>query len=361
MESGEKKKDTPKILIVDDISINVEILENIIQAEGYEAYGALSVQEALDIMNETKPDLILSDCFMPGMSGMEFCKLLKSNARTRDIPFIFITVGDSSEEKKEAFSVGAADFIPKPIERIEVVMRVNNQLSAYKIKKEMEDYNRMMHGMVIEQKKQMEREQENVLLALAKVIEKRSSHTEGHLGRLGYNCRMLAQSLQLLPEYEDLITDEFIETIETASKLHDIGLIALPESMKLDEAADNSPERQREIDSTHTKEGAEILKEIKEGGSTSRFLDMAIQIAAYHHAHWDGSGSPADVRGEEIPISARIVAIVNDFDAFLGKKDGREPLSPGESARKIQELGGTLYDPYIAEVFQKILKQLKTG
>ncbi len=115
MESGQKKKEPPKILIVDDISVNVEILETIIEAEGYKAYGALSVQEALDIMNETRPDLILSDCFMPGMNGLEFCRLLKSNARTRDIPFIFITVGDSSEEKREAFSAGAADFIPKPI------------------------------------------------------------------------------------------------------------------------------------------------------------------------------------------------------------------------------------------------------
>ena len=110
----ESNKEKPKILIVDDISINVELMQDIIESEGYEALCALSVQEALDIMNETMPQLILSDFSMPGMNGLEFCRLLKSNQRTRDIPFIFITVANSREEKEQAFYAGAVDFIPKP-------------------------------------------------------------------------------------------------------------------------------------------------------------------------------------------------------------------------------------------------------
>ncbi len=121
----ESNKEKPKILIVDDISINVELMQDIIESEGYEALCALSVQEALDIMNETMPQLILSDFSMPGMNGLEFCRLLKSNQRTRDIPFIFITVANSREEKEQAFYAGAVDFIPKPFEPVEVIMRVN--------------------------------------------------------------------------------------------------------------------------------------------------------------------------------------------------------------------------------------------
>ncbi len=358
MESGRKTENPPKILIVDDISMNVEILAQIIQAEGYEPLGALSVQEALDIMKDTEPDLILSDCFMPGMNGWEFCRLLKSNARTRDIPVIFITVGDSSEEKKEAFLAGAADFIPKPFERIEVVMRVNNQLASYHIKKEMEDYNRMMHRMVLEQKRQMEKEQENVLLALTKVSERRSSHREGHLERLGHNCRLLAQSLQLLPEYENFVTDEFIGTIETASKLHDIGLIALPDSISLKDMDKASEEETREINRIHTEEGAKMLQEIQESGSNSRFLDMAVSIAAYHHARWDGRGCPAGLKGRDIPLAARIVAIVNNFEALISKQD-REEAFLEECVNRIQAGSGTLYAPHIVDVFQRVAKRFK--
>ena len=142
----ESNKEKPKILIVDDISINVELMQDIIESEGYEALCALSVQEALDIMNETMPQLILSDFSMPGMNGLGFCKLLKSNQRTRDIPFIFITVANSREEKEQAFYAGAVDFIPKPFEPVEVIMRVNNQLANYYAKLEMEDYNRMIYN-----------------------------------------------------------------------------------------------------------------------------------------------------------------------------------------------------------------------
>nr|MDE5966476.1 response regulator [Lachnospiraceae bacterium] len=273
MEQEKKNKKPVKILIVDDLNINVKILENIIVAEGYEALCAMSVQEALDIMKENMPQLILSDFSMPGMDGMEFCKLLKSNPRTRDIPFIFITVADSREDKKAAFLAGAVDFIPKPFEPVEVIMRVNNQLNSYRIKQEMEDYNRMMHQMVNEQKKQMEKEWENVLLAMANLVEKRMDGSADHLERVGHNSHILAQSLQLMPQYEDDITDEFIETIEPASKLCNIGKLVM-----LGSGAPENKDEQEE-NRIHAEEGAKILEEIGLGSSRSHFFEMAIVIA----------------------------------------------------------------------------------
>lgn len=358
MEKERNKKEPEKILIVDDISMNVKILENIIQEEGYEPLCALSAKEALEIMEVTMPQLILSDYSMPEMDGMEFCRLLKSNPRTREIPFIFITVADSSEEKKAAFEAGAVDFIPKPFERVEVVLRVNNHLNSYRIKQEMEDYNRMMHKMVAEQKKQLEREQENVLLALAKVVERRNIQTAKHLEKVGYNCRLLAQSLQLVPGYEQYITDTFVETIGIASKLHDIGNIVV---------SDDVISQQKEIDEEdgeglkiHTEEGAKILEDIRQQSDSSRFLDMAILIARYHHAHWDGTGFPKGVGGDDIPMAARIAAVANDFDAMIGQCHGGEVHSVEDSVRIINERSGTFYDPHIVDVFNRVLKQLRT-
>lgn len=352
----QRKKQLPKVLIVDDISINVQILENIMQESGFETLCALSVQEALDIMKDTMPQVILSDFSMPGMNGVEFCRLLKENPRTRDIPFIFITVAGSKEEKREAFQAGAVDFILKPYEPMEVVMRVNNQLNNYRIKQEMENYNRMMHKMMSDQKRQMEREQEKVFLALAKIVERRNYRIADHLERVGTNSRIIAQSLQLLPKYEYQITDEFVETIEMASKLHNIGKIVMLNTSE-NELEEDGMEKVR----IHAEEGANILEEINGANANSRFLDMAILIARYHHANWDGSGYPADIKGEAIPLAARITAVANDFDYFIGnrREEEDEEMAVEEGIKLINEQSGKAYDPDIVVVFNKIVKQLR--
>lgn len=355
MERENYKGKAPKILIVDDINANVKILEKIVSMQGYESLCALSVQEALDIMQETMPQLILSDISMPGMDGMEFCKLLKSNSKTRDIPLIFITVADSSEEKQAAFEAGAADFIPKPFDRVEVTMRIQNQLQSYQLKQEMENYNRMMHKMVVDQKKMMEKERKNVLLALAELIKKKDERMGGHMERVAYNCYLLAQCLQLTPEYEDIISDEFVDTIDTAVKLYNIGYLVMPDWMREEEGdEDDRGERIR----VHTEEGARILESISKYSKDSRYLKMAIQIARYHHANWDGSGYPEGMAGTEIPLAARITAVVNDFDSMITACKGRTDLLE-QCKEDIGQGSATLYDPGIVGVFEKVIRQFK--
>jgi len=351
----ERKKEIANILIVDDISINVEILENIITAEGYEALCASSVQEALDIMKDVMPQLILSDLSMPEINGIEFCKLLKSNPITREIPFVFITVADSNEEKQAAFLAGAVDYILKPFERSEVIMRVNNHLNAYRIKQELEGYNRMMHKVIAEQKRMMEKERENLLLALAKLVERRNIHLGGHLERIGYNCHLLAQSLQLVPKFEQEITEEFIDRIGTAAKLHDIGTLIMP-----DKVATGKEIYSKEGIRFHTEEGAKFLEDISAQSSSKQFLDLAILIARYHHAHWDGTGYPEGLCGEQIPLAARIAVVVNGFDSLEANHQGEERVSIEQRVQAINEKSGIIYDPDIVQVFNKIIKQLKT-
>lgn len=358
MDGGMKKQEQPKILIVDDITMNVEILQEILKSQGYETLCALSVQEALDIMKNNMPQLILTDFSMPGMNGLEFCRLLKSNPMTRDIPLIFATVADSSADRKKAFEAGVVDFIRKPFEPIEVIMSVKNQMNSYYAKRELEDYNRMMHKMVTEQKKQMEKEQEKVLLALQTVAERRNAHEGSHLRNVGYNSRLLAQCLQLVPKYEKMVNNVFIETIGVAARLHDIGNILMPDEAFLDEYR-SKVEQKNAFVRHHTEEGARLLEELG-ANEGNRFLDMAVLICRYHHAKWDGSGYPENLAGEDIPLEARITAVANDFDALLRARYKSEPLSLEESVGIINERSGKAYDARIIEVFNKVVKQMRT-
>lgn len=339
-------EDIPQILIVDDISMNVEIIRAIIEKEGYRAMCALSVSEAIDLMKESMPSLILSDLSMPEIDGLQFCRMVKSNPKTKDIPFIFISVMDTSEEKERAFLAGAVDFIPKPFERVEVIMRVQNQLNNYRMKLEMENYNRMMHTLVEEQKKQIEQEQKYLVSALIKILKKINSDVGRHLQNVGYNSRILAQGLQFLPEYEDEITDDFIDTIEVAAKFYDIGNI-------LSSVSDTKMDGQdlEEDKASRTERGTLFLEGIGDAQKRSRYLSMAIRIAKYRYAAWDGSGHPG-AKGKDIPLEARITALAADFDDYV-------TLGSNEGIKKINEGSGTIYEPDIIETFNKIWHQMR--
>ncbi len=354
MEQENVKRGRFKILIVDDIPMNVDILDNILTHEGYTTMCAVSVQEAINLMKTQKPTLVLSDLSMPEVDGLEFCRMLKGNPRTRDIPFVFISVMNTSEEKEQAFLAGAVDFIPKPFDAVEVIMRVNNHLKTYQLQQEMADHNRMMHKFIDHQKEQIEQEQKNVLLALATLMEKRNAHMGGHLENVAYNCGLLAQGLQFLPKYENVISDEFVETIRVAAKIHSIGKFIVPDKGEAD------GESRQEYLKKCAEEGAGLLEEIGAGQERGRFLSMAVRIAGYYGARWDGTGYPA-AGGREIPLEARIVALANDFDNLGVDGDGRKACSLEDSIRIITEKSGTYYEPDIVNIFNRIWRKLKRG
>lgn len=356
METGNLKKETPKILIVDDISVNVKILDNILSNEGYDTLCALSVQKALDIIKQTKPSLILSDLSMPEIDGLEFCRMLKANPKTRDIPFVLVSVLDTREEKEQAFLAGAVDYIPKPFDEVEVIMRVNNHLNTYRLKQEMEDYNRQMHNLVEKQIKHIIHEQEKVLLALLKLMKKKNPDMGSHRENVGYNCGLLAQGIQFRPEYENTVTDWFVETIGLSAQLYDIGDFILQD--------DISPKNElpghkdiRYIKSC-SEEGSRLLEELDTGQEKESCLPMACRIAKYCGANWDGTGYPA-VKGKKIPLEARITAVANDFDNLVVKREGKTAYSIEEGVRMINEESGRLYDPDVVEVFNKIWRQMR--
>ena len=352
METENSRKNAPTILIVDDISVNVTILENILTHEGYEAMTALSVQEALGLMKQTRPDLILSDLSMPEIDGLEFCRMLKNDQATRDIPFIFITVLNTSKEKEEAFTAGAVDFIPKPFDNVEVLMRVSNHLNSYRLQQEMSDYNRMMHKLVEDQKNQIEKEHTNVLRALSRIVKKLDPEGGKHRSNVGYNCNLLAQGLQFSPAYEDEITDEFVEAIGVAARLHDIGRFLVQE--------ENSDRESMEYIKKCAEEGSSVIEEFGADQEHRGALEMTRCIARYHHAHWDGSVYP-QVQGRQIPLEARIAAVANDFDEMTAPKREGTALTPEEGQKRIKEMSGIYYDPDVVEVFDKLHSRMRTN
>lgn len=358
METEHVKKDAPAILIVDDISVNVTILDNILTHEGYQTLPAMSVQEALEIMKQTPPSLILSDLSMPEIDGLEFCRMLKNDPATRDIPFIFITVLNTSKEKEEAFLAGAVDFIPKPFDNIEVIMRVNNHLNGYRMRQEMADYNRMMHKLVEEQKKQLEREHSNVLRAISRIITKVDPGRGGHQDNVAHNSELLAQGLQFSPAYEDEITDEFVETIGIAAELHDIGrFIAAKEYEEKGEVPDRMDPA---FIQKSAEEGSRIIREFGENQEDGDTLTMTRRIVECHHAYWDGTGYP-ELCGGQIPLEARIVAVANDFDEMITPRDGSAGCSLEDAITQIHEKSGTYYDPDVVSVFQKLSGRMRTN
>lgn len=354
MEFMEQNGTAPQILIVDDVETNVMILESIISDMGYTPRCANSASEAMKLIAEKLPQLILLDVFMPEMDGYEFCERLKDNPITRDIPIIFISAADSSQDKERGFKLGAVDYIGKPFDMAEVTMRVKNHLKIYEMQQELERNNRRLHSVISSQARRIEDEQKNILYALATLEQGKDSNVGRHVENVSYNCRLLAQSLQFSPDFTEEISESFINTIEVASRLHDIGNIQAPCNLLLGTEEWNPEEM--EIVKCHVERGAEILERVYASTPENSFLPMAIEIARYHHARWDGKGYPS-VQGKDIPLSARITTILDIYDTMLGKRGYKEPYSREESLQIIEKGSGVLFDPEIANVFFKVQRQ----
>jgi len=344
------------ILIVDDVSANLVILSEMIQSAGYVPRPVISVKQALAAISQKTPQLILLDISMPEIDGFEFCSMLKADVKTRDIPIIFISALDSVEDKIKGFKLGAVDYISKPFEKEEVTLRLNTHLKVYKMQQELETYNKKLHKMVNSQIQRVIDEQKNILYALASLLESRYDNGEGHLGNIGANCRLLAMSLQFSPKFDKEITSGFIESIEAAAQLHDIGSFAIRDSILLKEGALNPEEW--EIIKNHTKSGAECLEKIYKYSGNNELIGMAADIARYHHENWDGTGYPYGLKGEEIPLSARIVAIVDVYDALNRDRCYRKAYSKEESLEIMKSETGKRFDPDMMEIFNKVQKQI---
>lgn len=351
MVHGEGDSGKEKILIIDDVETNRLILEEIIKSMGYYPMLADSGETALMMIKESPPQLILTDISMPGMDGYELCRKLKNNDKTRGIPIIFISAYDNPEDILEGFRLGGEDYITKPFISEVVQARVGVRLRLYETNRELLETNRRLQASVNEQLKQIEMEKKNILYAMAHVAAQNACYEEAHMTRLGYNCKILAQGMQLSPMFEDKISDTFIDTIELAAPLCDIGNIGIPMEIL---QKDKLTEEETVIIYNHTEIGAKLLLDICVGNDYNDFVSMSIDIARYHHENWDGSGYPGIQKGESIPLAAQIVSITDRYCTLTEK----ENCTKEEAVKIMAGEAGVRFNPDIYEICCKISRQL---
>lgn len=355
---GQKNEQAPAILIVDDVEINVRLLKKMVEKIGYIGITATGVNEAVKMMERTMPQLILLDIVMPDMNGYQFCELLKSNPVTRDIPIIFVSAANDLDDKVKGFHLGAVDFISKPFDYGEVVMRVNTHLKMYKMQRELEESNRRLSLVVSEQAKKFEEEQKRLLKALAKVSEgSNSTGMAKHLENVSYNARLLTQALNFTEKYENEISKFYIEGVELSGAVHDIGKLTVPKEIL--EKPLKLTQTEWEMIKHHTDNGDEIIRTAYPDIENNRFVKLAAEVVRSHHEDWDGNGYPDGLKGEHIPLSARIVKIVDVYDSILSERCYRAAYTKEEALACMKKGRGIRFDPYILDVFFKIEKQLK--
>ncbi len=345
------------VLIVDDVIANLVILTEIIKKAGYVARPVTDVHQAMDAVEALLPDLILLDVTMPDIDGFEYCRMLKKDVKTRNIPVIFISAVTSPETKRKGFEMGGVDFILKPFETQEVYLRVNTHLKLYRMQRELENYNKQLQKTINAQIRRMNEEQRLVMLAMAKLAEDRDSLDNTHVENVGKNARLIALSLQFSPKFTKLISNEFVETIELAAPLHDIGKMRIPDSVLLKPG--KLTEEEMAVMRTHSRIGAETLRSIYSLSEKNPAIEMAIDIAEYHHERWDGKGYPDGLKGTEIPLSARISAIADVYDVLISERCYKPAYTHEKAIEIINSEAGKSFDPDIVEVFNKIQKQLK--
>jgi putative two-component system response regulator len=344
------------IMIVDDVEANRFVLKDIISDMGYRPVLAENGLQALKLMEHFRPQLIILDIAMPKMDGYELCSMLKGDISTRDIPIIFISAFDDPEDIVKGFNLGGEDYVTKPFIPEVVKARVRLHLKLNDTNKDLLEINRQLQISVNEQMRRRETEKKNVLYALTRVARENAGYDVKHMERLSYNCRVLSEAMQLSNTYDTIISDTYVETIELAAPLCDIGNVAVPtEILKKEGNLDGTENASMQ---KHTQIGTTILKDIEENGDYNDFVSMAKDIAHYHHENWDGSGYPEGIKADSIPLCAQIVNIAGSYCSLTESRTYRDAYSKEEALGIMKEDSGKRYNPEILDIMQKISRQL---
>ncbi len=339
-----------KILVVDDLDANRKMLGTFLTQMGYSIIEASDGEEALERFQEHRPDLLILDLNMPKMDGYEVCRRLKSNPDTKIVPIVVITgLGDDKSHLK-ALEMGADDFLAKPFNIHFLKAKLKSLLSLKRLYDENKEYQERLKQDNISLMQQVISTQDVTIIALAKLAEFRDPETGEHLERMREFAGVLALELSKSPKYQDYITDQYIENIYKSTPLHDIGKVGIPDSILLKPGKLTTEEF--EIMKGHSEIGGDaIASAIKLSGIEKSFLDMGKEIAYYHHEKWNGSGYPKGLKDDEIPLTARITALADVYDALTTKRVYK-PAFPHEKSREIIiEGSGSSFDPEIVETF----------
>lgn len=314
------------VLVVDDETISRQILEHTLREAGFRVTAARDGQEALSLLKEHSHQLVVSDWQMPRMDGIELCRAIRAADLRRYVYFIMVTSRDQMIDAISGFETGVDDYIAKPFNPVELQMRVN----------------------VGRRIAELETSQVTIF-ALAKLAESRDPETGAHLDRVRSYCRVLAAQLQSFPAFKKVIDAEFLQLIYKTSPLHDIGKVAIPDSILL-KPGKLTPD-EFEVMKTHALRGAETLEAALQEFPNARFLRMAKDIALTHHEKFDGSGYPLGLAGEQIPLCGRILALADVYDALTSQRVYKAAMGHEEARTIIVNDRARHFDPAIVDAF----------
>ncbi len=331
-------------MIVDDQESNSLLLEKLLRVYGFTNIKALfDSRDVVALYNDYQPDLLLLDYRMPYLDGFEVMELL-NNVKGEDyLPVIMITAQDDHEHRIKGLELGAKDFIGKPFDHTEVMMRIQNMLEIRLLHNQVKRYNLELEEKVQERTKELQDLQLELLHRLVRAVEFRDHDTSDHVLRIGNYAYKLAEEVGL-PKKE-------CQLLSHACTMHDIGKIGISDKI-LFKPGKLDPD-EWEIMKTHTTKGAQILT-----GSTYELINMAEIIALTHHEKWDGSGYPRGLKGKEIPLVGRITAICDLFDALISERPYKEAWTIEDAIVEIRRGSGTAFDPDIVEAFSRIVPYL---
>lgn len=337
------------ILTVDDTVTNIEVVKGVL-SDKYLVQAALSGEVALKIIAKRKPDLILLDVMMPEMDGYEVCQQLKASPETQDIPIIFLTAKSQEEDETKGLSLGAVDYITKPISPPILKERVKNHLLLKASRDMLARQNEVLEEKVIERTQQMGDLQDVAMVAMGALAESRDPETGNHIRRTQHYVKALALELAKTERYREFLTPEVITALFKSAPLHDIGKVGIVDSILL------KPGKLTDEEFTEMKKHAQYGRdaiEAAEGslGYADNFLIFAKEIAYGHHEKWDGSGYPEGLSGDDIPISARLMAVADVYDALICERVYKPAFSHDKAVDIIVEGKGSHFDPEMVEAF----------
>lgn len=335
-----------KILLVDDDTTNLQILQAMLKKDGYHNVTLLDDPTRVSLLyGKQGYDLIALDIHMPVMNGFDVMAVLSDSFPNEFIPIVVLTADEDNYTRDLALASGARDFIRKPFNHREVLLRFRNLLETVHLQKALKQHNELLEEKVQERTQQLHYSQVKLIECLGRAAEFKDNETGAHVTRISKMTGIIARALGM-PEKD-------IELIEQASPMHDIGKIGIPDRVLLKPGKLDGDEWTTM--QTHSKLGAHILRN---DDNDSELLKVAAEIALSHHERWDGTGYPNGLKGEEIPLFTRITSVCDVFDALTSRRPYKEPWSTEEALKFLDDQSGAAFDPTIVECFKSQLHKI---
>ncbi|WP_341661078.1 two-component system response regulator [Vibrio sp.] len=340
------------VLIVDDNAENRVLLSGLLKPH-FRVFVSTGGKQALNICTKKQPDIVLLDVMMPEIDGYEVCEQLKNDPVTCDIPVIFLTAKSEIENEQRGFEVGGVDYIHKPVSPPILLARINTHLKLKHAVNALEEQNERLEERVQERTYELEMLQNATIGAMASLAETRDNETGNHIRRTQNYVKVLAEELVNMGHYVDELTPESINLLYRSAPLHDIGKVGIPDEVLLKPGRLTSEEF--EVMKRHTILGRAVLMSVEDSiDFKCEFLTLAKEIAYSHQEKWDGSGYPEGLKGTDIPLSARLMALADVYDALICERVYKPAFPHDKALEIIAEGEGTHFEPVVVEAFLNI-------